>query len=85
MPPKDGEKHTKEVGKYTYHWCVHHMLWTIHPPAKCRLGKQHKEEQKTKPAMTVRANAATYAAAVATQINPRYQAMLVALADEDDE
>jgi hypothetical protein len=23
--PKDGEKHDKEVGKYTYHWCEHHM------------------------------------------------------------
>jgi hypothetical protein len=42
VPPKDGEKHTKEVGKYTYHWCVHRMSWTIHPPAKCCLGKQHK-------------------------------------------
>ncbi len=84
VPPKDGEKHTKEVGKYTYHWCVHHMSWTVHPPAKCRLSKQHKEEQKTKPAMTDRANAATYAAAATTQINRHYQAMLVALADEDD-
>jgi hypothetical protein len=35
--------------------------------------------------MTVRANAATYAAAAATQINPHYQAMLAALADKDDE
>jgi hypothetical protein len=61
------------------------MSWTVHPPAKCRLGKQHKEEQKTKPAMTVCANAATYAAAAATQINPHYQAMLAALADEDNE
>jgi hypothetical protein len=75
----------QEVGKYTYHWCVHHVSWTIHPPAKCRLGKQHKEEQKTKPATTVCANAATYAVAAATQINPHYQAMLAALADEDNE
>jgi hypothetical protein len=84
VPSKDIEKHSKEVGKYTYHWCVHHMLWTVHPPAECRLGKQHKGGQKTKPGMTIRANAATYAAAAATQINPHYQAMLVALADEDD-
>jgi hypothetical protein len=84
VPPKDGEKHTKEVGKYTYHWCKHHMSWTVHLTAKCRLGKQHKEEQKAKPAMTVRANAATYATAATTQINPHYQAMLAALADEDD-
>jgi hypothetical protein len=25
IPPKDGEKTSKEVGKYTYHWCVHHI------------------------------------------------------------
>jgi hypothetical protein len=24
-PPKDSEKHEKQVGKYTYHWCEHHM------------------------------------------------------------
>ncbi len=43
---KDGEKHEKEVGKYTYHWCEHHMAWTVHKPADCLLGKQHKEKQK---------------------------------------
>jgi hypothetical protein len=37
--PKDGEKHVKQVGKYTYHWCEHHMAWTIHKPAACLLGK----------------------------------------------
>jgi hypothetical protein len=26
VPPKDGEKKNKEVSKYTYHWCVHHMV-----------------------------------------------------------
>jgi hypothetical protein len=32
-PPKDGEKHKKEVGKYNYYWCKHHMAWTVHKPA----------------------------------------------------
>jgi hypothetical protein len=45
-PPKDGEKCEKEVGKYRYHWCEHHMAWTLHKPADCLLGKQHKEDQK---------------------------------------
>jgi hypothetical protein len=31
-PLKDGEKHKKEVGKYTYHWCEHHMAWTVRNP-----------------------------------------------------
>jgi hypothetical protein len=62
VPPKDGDKKSKEVGKYTYHWCVHHMVWRMHLPADCRLGKERKEEQqKTKPAYV--ANSATYAAA----------------------
>jgi hypothetical protein len=45
-PPKDGEKREKEVGKYTYHWCKHHMAWTVHKPADCLLGKQHKQDQR---------------------------------------
>jgi hypothetical protein len=27
VPPKDGDKKSKEVGKCTYYWCVHHMAW----------------------------------------------------------
>jgi hypothetical protein len=38
-PPKDGEKHEKEVGKYTYHRCEHHMTWMLHKPANSLLGK----------------------------------------------
>jgi hypothetical protein len=29
-PPKEGEKGEKEVGKYTYHLCDHHIVWTVH-------------------------------------------------------
>jgi hypothetical protein len=32
-PPKDSEKHEKQVGKYMYHCCEHHMGWTVHKPA----------------------------------------------------
>jgi hypothetical protein len=35
------------------------MAWTIHKPADCNLGKQHKEEQKK----THKANSATITAA----------------------
>jgi hypothetical protein len=86
VPPKDSKKKTKNVGKYTHHWCKHHMSWTVHLPAECRLGKQHKEEQnKPKPSTTVHANAAIYAAAAATLVNPHFQAMLAALASDDKE
>ncbi len=61
VPPKDGKKTSKEVGKYMYHWCVHHMAWMVHLPTECRLGKQHKDGQKrTKPAY--KANSASNAA-----------------------
>jgi hypothetical protein len=67
-PPKDGEKHKKEVGKYTYHWSEHHMAWTVHKPANCLLGKQHKEDQKKKPQKAV-ANSTTLVAAAAMVVN----------------
>jgi hypothetical protein len=58
VPPKDGEKKSKEVRKYTYHWCVHHMAWCMHLPANCRLGKERKQDQqKTKPSFVT--NSAT--------------------------
>jgi hypothetical protein len=68
-PPKDSEKCKKEVGKYTYHWCEHHMAWMVHKPADCLLGKQHKEDQKKKPQ---KANSANIAAAAATTVNPQF-------------
>jgi hypothetical protein len=45
VPPRSGEKKIKEVGKYTYHWCEHHMAWCMHKPSECCLGKEQKEEQ----------------------------------------
>ena len=76
VPPKDGEKKTKEVGKYTYHWCEHHMAWTIHTPSDCRLGKEHKDGQQPARATQLRANAATYAAQAATTVNPYFSSFL---------
>ncbi len=39
VPPKSKDKKSKEVGKYIYHWCKHHMAWCIHKPSECPLGK----------------------------------------------
>jgi hypothetical protein len=33
VSPKSGDKKSREVGKYTYHWCEHHMAWCIHKPS----------------------------------------------------
>jgi hypothetical protein len=76
VPPKEGEKKEKVPHKRTYHWCVHHMAWTMHLPSKCRLGTEQKGENKNK----------SYSAAVAaaTTINPQYAALLATLASIAD-
>jgi hypothetical protein len=88
VPPKSGDKNSMEVGKYTNHWCEHHMAWCMHKPSEYFLGKDWKEEQqKMKPAYT--ANSATYAAAAALMAKPHFQALLAtigtALHGEDKE
>ncbi len=79
-PPKDGEKCKKEVGKYTYHFCKHHMAWAVHKPANCLLGNQHNEEQKKK---LHKANSGTFGAATATAVNTQYAALMASIADLD--
>jgi hypothetical protein len=72
VPPKEGKKKEKVHNKRTYHWCVHHMAWTMHSPSECRLGTEQKGENKNK----------SYSAAVAAAatINPQYAALLATLA-----
>jgi hypothetical protein len=71
VPPKEGKKKEKLHDKCTYHWCVHHMAWTMHSPSKCHLGTEQKGENKNK----------SYSAAVvaATTVNPQYAAHLATL------
>jgi hypothetical protein len=88
VPPNDGDKKSKEVGKYTYHRCKHHVAWCINKPSECCLGKQRKEkQQKMKPTYT--ANSTTYAAAAALMVDPHFQSLLAtigtALQGEDEE
>ena len=33
--PKEGETHTKTVGKRSYTWCPHHKYWGGHAAAEC--------------------------------------------------
>ncbi len=51
IPPKQEERLTKKVGKKEWHWCKHHMAYTIHKPADCRLGK----DQANKASMQAKA------------------------------
>jgi hypothetical protein len=66
-----------------YHWCEHHMAWTVYKPADCLLGKQHKEDQKKKSQKAV-ANSATFAAAAATAVNPQFAALMASITNLDD-
>jgi hypothetical protein len=76
VPPKDNDKKEKQVRKYTYNWCKHHMAWTVHTPSDCKLGKKHKDDQKKD-----RSKANSAVASVATiTISPCYAALLATLA-----
>ncbi len=39
----------KEVQNRTYHWCEHHMSWTLHKPSNCCLNLAHPEYQPPRP------------------------------------
>jgi hypothetical protein len=80
-PPKDGEKPDKQVGKYTYHWCKHHMARMVHKPADCLLGKQHKEDQKKNPQ---KANSATFATATVMAVNPLFGSLMASIANLEE-
>ncbi len=52
---------------------------TVHKPADCLLGKQHKEEKK-KP---YKANSATIAAAATSTVNSHFSTLMAAMANLD--
>jgi hypothetical protein len=59
------------------------MAWTMHKPANCLLGKQHKDNQKKKPQKSV-ANSATFAAAAAIAVNPQFTALMASIPNLDE-
>jgi hypothetical protein len=82
VPPKENKKKEKQVGKYTYNWCKHHMAWTVHKPSDCELGKKHKEDQKKD---CNKANSAVVASAATTTISHHYAALVATLANIEEE
>ncbi len=74
-------KAQKQVSKLTYHWCEHHVVWTVHKPADCLMGKQHKEEQKKKPQ---KANSAAIAATATSAVNPHFAALMASVANLEE-
>jgi hypothetical protein len=45
VPPKSGEAKQKIHKEKTYHWCEHHMSWTMHTPGDCKLGQARLQAQ----------------------------------------
>ena len=82
MPPKENKKKEKQVGKYSYNCCKHHMAWTVHKPSDCELGKKHKDNQKKD---RNKANTAVVALAATATISPCYAALLATLANIEEE
>ena len=82
VPPKDGKKKTKEVGKFTFNWCKHHMVWTVHKPSDCTLGQKHTDDQKK--SKENKTNSAVVVSS-ATTLNNCYAALLATLAAINNE
>ena len=84
VPPKDGKKRDgKQVGKYTFNWCDHHMAWTVHKPSNCTMGQKHKDDQKK--GNNSKANSAVVASSATTTLNNPYAALLAMLATMNEE
>ncbi len=58
------------------------MAWTVYKPPDCKLGKNHKDDQKKD---RNKANSAAVASAATTTISPRYAALLATLANIKEE
>jgi hypothetical protein len=86
VPPKDGDPKEKQLGKYTFQWCKHHMAWTAHKPQDCHLNPKHKDYKKNnnKANSAVLASLATVPSATTT-LNNCYAALLATLATMNEE
>jgi hypothetical protein len=54
------------------------MAWTVHLPAECRLGKQHKDGQKGIK-MAYKANSASYAVATTASVSLHFAALMATI------
>jgi len=52
VPPQAGEPLTKWIRNKDFHWCEHHMAWTVHLPTDCRLGVAAPATGSANPANT---------------------------------
>jgi len=74
--PSAGEPNTKTSNGKTYHWCHHHMAWTIHQPSDCRLGLEHTSASTSNTRMV--ANNATLTSNANDTSHQSYAAAIIA-------
>jgi hypothetical protein len=86
VPPKDSDLKEKQLGKFTFQWCEHHMAWTAHKPQDCRLNPKHKDYKKNnnKANSAVVTSSATVLSATTT-LNNCYAALLATLATMNED
>ena len=91
VPPKDGDPKERQVGRFTFQWCEHHMAWTVHKPQDCTLNPKHKDYKGDKGKKNDnRANSAIVASSATvpsatTTLNNRYAALLATFAAMNEE
>jgi hypothetical protein len=73
-PPKEEEAHKKKVKGCTWCWCKDNMVWGNHKESDCQLGNERTNQQ------TSRLNQVADQAALATIINPKWQALMANMA-----
>jgi hypothetical protein len=66
--------HKKKVKGRTWHWCKHHMAWGNHKEELCRLDNERTNQQ------TCGLNQVAAQAALATVLNPEWQALMANMA-----
>jgi hypothetical protein len=74
--PAAGEATTKTVNQKTYHWCIHHMAWTIHTSSECRMGSTRVNNQNNR---MVAHRATTAAPQVAANQNTQHESYAAAI------
>ena len=88
VPPKDNDPKEKQVGRFTFQCCKHHMAWTAHKPQDCTLNPKHKDykgkKSNHKAHSAVVASSAT-APSATTTLNNRYAALLATIATMQNE
>ncbi len=72
--PKEGEMHEKKVKRHTWRWCKLHMAWGNRKEELCRLGNECTNQQ------TCGLNQVAAQAALATVLNPEWQALMANMA-----